>query len=169
MSTPQKIDLHARVRRAPVRCSRSRLTALRWVVFALVNASLALLWPLSKLYMKLISLPKIGAFAGCFIAHGLHIYCPGCGGTRAALALLRFDFAEAFRLNPTVPVSAALFIVLDIVAAVNIAKGRDRVLTARFRPLMAYVIFVAAVFVTRNVLLCFFGVDIVGDLGRYWS
>ena len=49
----------------------------------------------------------------CPIALVGRIPCPGCGLTRAALALVRGDLAEATRLNPlavvVVPVSAALF------------------------------------------------------------
>ncbi|MBP5678243.1 MAG: DUF2752 domain-containing protein [Bacilli bacterium] len=29
-----------------------------------------------------------------------HVYCPGCGGMRMILALLRLDFYQAFRYNP---------------------------------------------------------------------
>lgn len=37
---------------------------------------------------------------GCPIRRLTGIPCPGCGMTRACLAALRLDFAEAFRLHP---------------------------------------------------------------------
>ena len=30
----------------------------------------------------------------------LHLYCPGCGGTRMAVAILDGEFYQAFRYNP---------------------------------------------------------------------
>jgi hypothetical protein len=30
----------------------------------------------------------------------LHIYCPGCGGTRMIMSILHLDFYQAFRYNP---------------------------------------------------------------------
>jgi len=35
----------------------------------------------------------------CAINSCFGIYCPGCGLTRAGIAMLHFDFAEAFRYN----------------------------------------------------------------------
>ena len=52
---------------------------------------------------------------GCPFLSLTGIPCPGCGLTRAWLAVLRLDFAEAFRLNfmfPAVPV-LALFVLFD--------------------------------------------------------
>ncbi len=37
---------------------------------------------------------------GCFYRRYLQIPCPGCGMTRAMIAALRMDFAEAFRQHP---------------------------------------------------------------------
>ena len=49
----------------------------------------------------------------CPVALVGRVPCPGCGVTRAALALVRGDVHEATRMNPlavvVVPVSAALF------------------------------------------------------------
>lgn len=39
---------------------------------------------------------------GCPIRYTTGISCPGCGMTRAVLALLRFDFAAAFQFHPLV-------------------------------------------------------------------
>lgn len=30
----------------------------------------------------------------------LHIYCPGCGGTRMIFSMIHLDFYQAFRYNP---------------------------------------------------------------------
>ena len=39
--------------------------------------------------------------------------CPGCGVSRMALSIIRFDFAAAFRYNP------AIFCILPLMAAVT--------------------------------------------------
>ncbi|MCL2664432.1 MAG: DUF2752 domain-containing protein [Defluviitaleaceae bacterium] len=55
------------------------------------------------------------AFIGCPIRFVTGLPCPGCGMTRAALALARLDFAGAFFMHPliflTVPVLAAIIII----------------------------------------------------------
>ncbi len=45
----------------------------------------------------------------CVFYSGFGFYCPGCGGTRAVLALLHGRFLEALWYHPLVPYSAALF------------------------------------------------------------
>ena len=44
-------------------------------------------------------------------------YCPGCGSSRMMLALLRFDFEEAFRAN------RLLFFLLPLVLVYGLVKG----------------------------------------------
>jgi hypothetical protein len=44
----------------------------------------------------------------CFMAIALRTPCPGCGMTRAALALLHGDIARAFTLHPLSPVIVPL-------------------------------------------------------------
>lgn len=45
--------------------------------------------------------------------------CPGCGGTRMALALIELDFYQAFRYNPflfmTLPIWAVIYVCQVIV------------------------------------------------------
>lgn len=38
--------------------------------------------------------------ASCPVVFVTGLPCPGCGMTRAVIAILRFDFAKAFELNP---------------------------------------------------------------------
>jgi hypothetical protein len=44
----------------------------------------------------------------CLTAVILHVPCPGCGMTRATLALLRGDFAQATAVHPLAPLVAPI-------------------------------------------------------------
>lgn len=44
--------------------------------------------------------------SGCWIWRNLHVYCPGCGGTRAVEALFRGEILRSFSYHPAVPVTA---------------------------------------------------------------
>lgn len=48
-------------------------------------------------------LAKAGIGIGCPFHKLTGLQCPGCGNSRAAMALLRLDFAAAFSYNPTFP------------------------------------------------------------------
>jgi hypothetical protein len=50
----------------------------------------------------------LGAFPPCVVKLAVGAPCPGCGLTRATLALLRLDFAEVWRLHPLAPVVSPL-------------------------------------------------------------
>lgn len=52
---------------------------------------------------------QYGFYPRCPLYSFAHLRCPGCGGTRAAAALLHGNFAEAFRYN------ALVFIMLPMV------------------------------------------------------
>ena len=41
--------------------------------------------------------------SGCWFYQNFHIYCPGCGGTRAVIALAHGHFLESFYYHPVVP------------------------------------------------------------------
>ena len=47
------------------------------------------------------------------------LWCPGCGGTRAVLYLARFRFLDSFRLNPSVLVAIALYLLFIIVQTLS--------------------------------------------------
>lgn len=44
----------------------------------------------------------------CWIWEHWHLYCPGCGGTRAVIALAHGRLLQSFYYHPVVPVTAAL-------------------------------------------------------------
>lgn len=59
----------------------------------------------------------------CPMATVTGIPCPGCGLTRATLALVRGDFARAFALHPLSPVLAPLYLGLLASAALSYLRG----------------------------------------------
>jgi hypothetical protein len=65
-------------------------------------------------------------FPLCPMASSLGIPCPGCGLTRATLALLHGDVHTALRFHPLVAVLAPLFIAFVGTAALDIVRDPAR-------------------------------------------
>jgi hypothetical protein len=62
-------------------------------------------------------------FPLCPMASTLGVPCPGCGLTRATLALLRGEFSAAFRFHPLVWLLTPLFVGFMASAAFDLARG----------------------------------------------
>jgi hypothetical protein len=67
----------------------------------------------------------------CLVAVALHLPCPGCGMTRATLALLRGDFARAFSIHPLAPAIAPFAMGLLVVQAIAYVRTGGGLGTAR--------------------------------------
>jgi hypothetical protein len=95
----------------------------------------------------------------------LHLYCPGCGGTRALLALLNFNLLESFILYPPLLVLTVLILEIDfrllLCAIKNTPKYFEKYKYSRFYILAAVIILN---FVFKNALLIFFNIDLIGDI-----
>jgi hypothetical protein len=61
----------------------------------------------------------------CVFARLFHTPCPGCGSTRAVLALLSGDLHGVFLYNPLGPAAALLIGVLAIQALVSVVAHGD--------------------------------------------
>ena len=59
----------------------------------------------------------------CPMAGVLGIPCPGCGLTRATLALVRGDLSSAFHFHPLVFVISPMFVWLSVSAALGYVRG----------------------------------------------
>lgn len=140
----------------------------RWVTFAVINGLVLLCIPLYHLYIhKFLPLfPDL--MTKCVAVQFLHLYCTGCGGTRAIGALLRCDIIDAFRLNPFVPIAAILFICYDLRAAIAIARGEKLVVKVHNAVWISVAVFLILMTVARNIALVCFGYDPIGDLLAYW-
>lgn len=99
--------------------------------------------------------------SSCWIWNHWHIYCPGCGGTRAIIALAQGRVLQAFWYHPAVPVIVALGSVYLVSQTLWRLRGRRGwTLHYDFR----WPIWLVALFlfncVVRNVLWFCFGVGI---------
>ncbi len=71
----------------------------------------------------------------------LHIYCPGCGSTRAVAALLHGDLLLALRQNSVIPVMLLMAVLYYLEFALKVWGGRFRF------PVIHNKVFITALFV----------------------
>ena len=98
----------------------------------------------------------------CVILNRLHIYCVGCGGTRAVISLLHLDLVGAIRYNITAPMTVAVYLYYNIRAFIAIKKD-DREYFKKQKYVLIYVVLVVMILnaVLKNVLL-HNGIDVIG-------
>lgn len=99
----------------------------------------------------------------CYFKVHWNIYCPGCGGTRALLALIRGDVVQSMKYNPIV-----LLFLMDVLGTTTlciIENKNKKYSTARWRMIIhiVFLIFILAFFLVRNLMLYGFGIDVLGD------
>jgi hypothetical protein len=93
-----------------------------------------------------------GFYPACPIYRYLHLYCPGCGSTRALSALLHGRLMEALHYNPLFVALLPLLVAFALVAYWN-AIARDETRWPRIpTPVLSALLAVAAVFtIVRNL------------------
>ncbi len=141
----------------------------RWTVFAVINGLMLLAVPLYYLYVNVFLQVIPEQLTKCTAARFLHLYCTGCGGTRAVGALFRLDILTALRLNPFVPVAAGLFIYYDIRAALAIARDEPLAVKVPTAVWIGLPVFLLIMTVARNLALVYCGYDPIGDLVSFWQ
>lgn len=115
--------------------------------------------------------PAVQAFSTPCVFHEiLHLYCPGCGGTRAVYALLHFHFLESVGNHPIVLFVAIIFAEYYVGAIITLIRNNGK----RYYYLRTWFCYVALGIVVvnailRNVLLVYFQYDYIGDLLYYWK
>ncbi len=105
----------------------------------------------------------------CMLKEVGHLYCPGCGGTRAVYLLFRLRLVESIMSNPFVFYFAFLFLYYYIgttLAVIN--KGRRIYFHFRIWMVAVAGIILLWTMVGRNVLAIFFGIDYLGEIVPYW-
>ena len=100
----------------------------------------------------------------CFIRTYFHIYCPGCGGSRAAIALLEGDLIQSIKYNPlTLLFIVDVFLMTLLDVAKLISKGNIVFPKIRKYCNVTVLVFTALYFVLRNYFWLVHGIDWLGD------
>ena len=100
----------------------------------------------------------------CRFKEKFHLYCPGCGGSRALVALLKFDLISSFVLYPPLLITVIILSFLYIRVFLSFIKNDEKYVNGfHFGSLIIIPAVILLHFVLRNVLLLF-GIDLIGDL-----
>ena len=134
-----------------------RQVTLEDELFQIGIAALAAVLMLAVLYLCL--LRKILPPIPCFFTTVLGIYCPGCGGTRALIAMLHGHFLKALWYHPLVPYMAVIYF------GFMLTQGLNRLGFKRVRPwqfhnwyLWGGLTLLIVNFILKNVLRLGFGI-----------
>lgn len=113
----------------------------------------------------MIELIKTMFSAECGFRLRHQLYCPGCGGTRALIALLQGDIIASIQYNP-ITLLFLLDIFLMALFAIIRRISNKKYTFVRFRLLynLGFLIFIGVYFVLRNYLWVAHGIDLLGDM-----
>ena len=101
-----------------------------------------------------------------------HLYCIGCGGTRAVDALSRFDIIESLCLNPYPAVWGFTIIYANlhtvILHVVRLKKKMLPPVCPYWGPVLWWATIFSILYVPTLIILLLCGIDLVGDHGTFW-
>ncbi len=96
--------------------------------------------------------------------HVLGLYCPTCGMTRAAHALLSLDLRAALAYNPCIFPLGATALWYASFGTAALIKGDEKIFRRAGKwPILSTLALLLLWFLTRNILLLGFGIDLIGD------
>ena len=98
----------------------------------------------------------------CAFLRLTHMYCPGCGGTRAFFALLKGNIPASLCYNPAVVLGAGVIMYYEITVLMSIFSKKGKIYYSR-KPwiLYLYIAIVLVYCIVRNILLAGFGIDLM--------
>ncbi len=136
----------------------------KWV-HRLLFFNLCLLVFAAGVALYMILLDRYHAPFVCSFAKSTHLYCPGCGFTRAVRALLSFDILASLAAHPLAAGAIGVILYYEV-AFLCAARGRGCV---RAWPAVAFAVALLGFFLLRNLLLVLFSVDFLGDFRGEWG
>lgn len=109
---------------------------------------------------------RVGLFPSmpCVLHDMFHIYCPGCGGTRAIFALMHGRILVSLYYNPAVVLGILLALHYEIGVLLTLSKRNGkRYYCANWAPVIVYAVIIVLFTVLRNYLLIGHGFDMLQD------
>lgn len=93
-----------------------------------------------------------------------HLYCPGCGGTRAVKALLKGHLLKSIYYNPSFILGVLLILYYEVGVFITlIKKNGKRYYYAKAIPVYIYLAFLILFAVVRDCLLVYGHIDMLHD------
>lgn len=100
----------------------------------------------------------------CLFHDLFHLYCPGCGGTRAGMALLRGQVFLSLYDNPALLTGIILIFCYEVGVVFTLYKRNGKkYYIAKGWPVYVYLAIVFGFAVLRNIFLVFFHFDMLHD------
>ena len=100
----------------------------------------------------------------CAVHELFHVYCPGCGGTRALFELLHGNVIGSLYCNPAVVLGLLLIMYYEIGAILTIVKNDGKCYCYRKGIIIyGYLIIMMLFTVVRDFMLVGMGMDLLGD------
>lgn len=140
------------------------------IVFALMSVLLAF-FLCFMVYYHVNDITFHNSDGSCGVKYLFHLYCPGCGGTRAFEYFLHGQFIRSFLYHPFIMYIAVYFLTYYIPSFLK-AIGL-------YKKTMNYMIYVYILcgllaviiihFIVRNLLLVYCGIDYIGECLPYWQ
>lgn len=107
----------------------------------------------------------------CMLKAIFHLYCPGCGGSRAMDAFLHGRFLQSFIIHPFVMYVFVFFLTYYIPSCLYFTGIRKKPINYWFYMYLLYGLLgiVILFFVVRILLLVYGGYDYLGECIQYWQ
>ena len=132
--------------------------------FIIVNIAVGAAVLVTLIVMLLQQLKVLPSFP-CGLRQLLGIYCPGCGGTRAMIALFHGHFLRSLVCNPAIILGGLLILYYEMgVILTLVKKNGKRYFYHRKWPLYSYLVMVAVFAIIRDILLVGFEFDMLETL-----
>ena len=145
----------------------------RWLLFLLVHAIALMLIVAAFVFRSVIDLlpPRADGsrISACILHDAFHLYCPLCGGTRALISLCRGQLLSSLLQNPVSAYLTVGFVVFDVIALVRMLR-RSPLPLVRIPKwyVIGAIVLAVLVFIVRNALMIFYGIDNLDGLALYW-
>ena len=131
----------------------------------IINGSILAITAIYSLLFLLIFKPL--GVSMCFIKEALHIYCPGCGGTRALILLLSFRPIESFLIYPPLIIGVVILFELDLrMLLCAVRKNEKHMQNYSYRRFYILALAIILNFFIKNLFLYAFNIDLIGDILR---
>lgn len=111
----------------------------RAIYFLLLGLSIIFFIVLAFLKKHAVNLENLFAFNHCSFREATGLYCPGCGGTRAFLALLEGDIVKSFIYHPAVLYIAGGIFLFILSHSLNIIFPK-KIEAFKIKPLFFYIL-----------------------------